>query len=163
MTNLKISARAEMLCFSPLSRAEILSFFQLLMKIIVYIVFRVSPFQCWLGHIKSFLKEENPELSDGELMKIAMKQWRETPKGEKEIWEKNAKVDGVGEKITNHEEKEMSKKKRKRKDENSGEDSTSKSDEATVAENKNITKKVKTYDKQKASAKLAGFAFNKRE
>ena len=90
-------------------------------------------------------------------MKVAVKQWRETPKEEKEIWKKKAK----DEKITECEGNGITEKKRKRNVEAGEEKEAENSDKTMVEEKENISKKAKVYDKQKVGAKLAGFAFNK--
>ena len=127
------------------------------------LISRKNAFQCWLENMKPVFQEENPDLSDGEIMKVAMKQWRETPKEEKQVWEKTAKSNvsikenGVKENGQG-DDNETGEKKRKRNDERQDE----KFEEASVLEEKeNISKKVKTFDQQKANSKLAGFAFSK--
>lgn len=109
--------------------------------------------------MKPFLHDENPELSEGEIMKMAMKQWRETPKEEKQVWETAAKGNVGNEKESGQgDNNEMIEKKRKR-DEESGKEE--KSEESVLEEKENISKKVKTFDKEKVNSKLAGFAFTK--
>lgn len=113
--------------------------------------------------MKPFFQEENPDLSEGEIMKVAMKQWRETPKEEKQVWEKTVKgnVSTVNNGVKENgqgDDSEGGEKKRKRNDEGQ----EGKSEEASVLEEKeNISKKVKTFDQQKVNSKLAGFAFSK--
>ena len=125
--------------------------------------FRKSAFQYWLENMKPLFREENPDLSEGEIMKLAMKQWRETPKDEKQVWEKTAKGNISTVKESEREvseqgdDNEMGEKKRKRNDE-TGEEAKS---EVNMEEKENISKKAKTFDKQKVNSKLAGFAFSK--
>jgi hypothetical protein len=107
--------------------------------------------------MKPFFQEENPDLSETEVMKLAMKQWRETPKEEKQIWEKTAKVSETKE-SEQGDDHETGEKKRKRIDEGGVEGD---SENNSLEEKENISKKVKTFDKQKVDSKLAGFAFSK--
>ena len=93
-------------------------------------------------------------MSEGEITKMAMKQWRETPKDEKLVWEKRAANE-----TENKEEK-----KRKRDDETTEQVVGGDLKGGQQEEKENITKKVKTSEvKQKATSKLAGFAFSKRQ
>lgn len=132
-------------------------------KINFYQIFvspRLNAFKCWLENMKPFLHDENPELSEGEIMKMAMKQWRETPKEEKQVWETTAKGNVSNEKESEQgDNNEMIEKKRKRDEENGGKEK--KSEESVLEEKENISKKVKTFDKEKVNSKLAGFAFSK--
>ena len=114
--------------------------------------------------MKPFFTEENPDLSEGEIMKIAMKQWRDTPKEEKQVWEKSAKASVNTLKSGTNEsgqgdDSEIAEKKRKRDDEEGKLEESVETD--NLEEKENISKKVKTIDKQKVSSKLAGFAFSK--
>ena len=97
-------------------------------------------------------------MSEGEIMKMAMKQWRETPKEEKQVWEKKAR-----EEMAQNGEEGKEEKKRKRKDENV-EVNESLDSSAMIEEKENLTKKVKTSEvTQKANTKLAGFALSKKQ
>ena len=123
---------------------------------------RKNAFHCWLENMKPLFQEENPDLSDGEIMKLAMKQWRETPKEEKQVWEKTAKgnVSTMKNEVKESgqgDDSEIGEKKRKRLDDESEEGKS----ETSLEEKENISKKVKTFDKQKVNSKLAGFAFSK--
>ena len=113
--------------------------------------------------MKPLFQEENPDLSEGEVMKLAMKQWRETPKEEKQVWEKTAKgnVNTAKNKMEESEQgddNDTGEKKRKRDDGSAVEED---SEVNSLEEKENISKKVKTFDKQKVNSKLAGFAFSK--
>lgn len=114
--------------------------------------------------MKPFFQDENPDLSEGEIMKLAMKQWRETPKEEKQVWENTAKAslstlkNGTNE-SGQGDDTEVGEKKRKRNDEEGNVEESVQTD--ILAEKENISKKVKTFDKQKVSSKLEGFAFSK--
>ena len=99
-------------------------------------------------------------------MKLAMKQWRETPKEEKQVWENTAKgnVSSVKNGMKESErvsDSEIAEKKRKRSDDDDRSGCEEKISEPSLKEEENISKKVKTFDKQKANSKLAGFAFSK--
>lgn len=125
---------------------------------------RKSAFHCWLENMKPFFQDENPDLSEGEIMKLAMKQWRETPKEEKQVWENASKAslstlkNGTNE-SGQGDDTEVGEKKRKRNDEEGNVEESVQTD--ILAEKENISKKVKTFDKQKVSSKLEGFAFSK--
>ena len=124
---------------------------------------RKSAFHCWLENMKPLFQEENPDLSEGEVMKLAMKQWRETPKEEKQVWEKTAKgnVNTAKNKMEESgqgDDNDTGEKKRKRDDGSAVEED---SEVNSLEEKENISKKVKTFDKQKVNSKLAGFAFSK--
>ena len=132
--------------------------------------------------MKPFFADENPEMSEGEIMKIAVKQWRETPKEEKQVWERNSTsapsmnimcqsqehaedVTGAGGKKINEfesnvsemqPESEIDEKKRKR-----NEDGNERMIGDISDEKENISKKVKTFDKQKVNSKLSTFSFTK--
>lgn len=125
-----------------------------------FIASRKNAFYCWLENMKPLISEENPEASEGEIMKLAMKQWRETPKEEKQVWEKTAKGNvSKSNESERGDDSEMSERKRKRDEE--GEINEEKSQKSVLEDKENISKKVKTFDKQKVDSKLAAFAFGK--
>lgn len=110
--------------------------------------------------MKPLFEEESPDLSPGEIMKLAMKQWRETPKEEKQVWEKTARGNLVRSEIKESvqgNDSEIGEKKRKR----TTEEREDLKPDTCLNEKENIAKKVKTFNKKSVSSKLAGFAFNK--
>lgn len=108
---------------------------------------RVTGFKLWMEHNQTVFAEENPELPEGDLVKIALKKWRSLDDNEKGDWNEKAK------KAT--ESLESEDKKRKRENEENDENRTTKTQKP-----ENTSKKLKS-DSLSASAKLAGFAFSK--
>lgn len=107
---------------------------------------RVNGFNLWFEDSKGAFSEENPELSDSDLVKLAMRQWKALEDDEKMDWNKKAK-EVTGE-IT-----EQGDKKRKREkfdDENEDTSNTLK-----------LAKKTKEAVVNGATSKLAGFAYKK--
>ena len=107
---------------------------------------RVNGFNLWFEESKGALSEENPELSDSDLVKLAMRQWKALEDDEKMDWNKKAK-EATGE-IT-----EQGDKKRKGEmfdDENEDTSNTLK-----------LAKKTKEAVVNGATSKLAGFAYKK--
>lgn len=107
---------------------------------------KVNGFNLWFEESKGALSEENPELSDSDLVKLAMRQWKALEDDEKMEWNKKAK-EATGE-IT-----EQGDKKRKREmfdDENEDTSNTLK-----------LAKKTKEAVVNGATSKLAGFAYKK--
>lgn len=91
--------------------------------------------------------EENPDASDGEVIKISMKRWRNLADDEKSEWNEKAAATGG-----NSDEK-------KRKRENMENNENDK--KITNVVNEKIMKKMKCSDSDSASNKLAGFAYSK--
>ncbi|KAK3748181.1 hypothetical protein QZH41_003256 [Actinostola sp. cb2023] len=102
-------------------------------------------FTLWLEENRSLLAEENPDVSDGDLIKISMKRWRSLADEEKSEW--NEKATGI---VSNSDEK-------KRKRENAENNENDKKITNTACEKS--MKKLKCSDS--ASNKLAGFAYSK--
>ena len=107
---------------------------------------RVNGFNLWFEENKGALSEENPELSDSDLVKLAMRQWKALEDEEKMEWNKKAKEATGG--IT-----EQGDRKRKReKCDNENEDTSN-----TLK----LAKKTKEAVVNGATSKLAGFAYKK--
>lgn len=101
----------------------------------------------WLEENRSTIAEENKDATDGELIKLSMKQWKSLSNEEKKTWNDRAAGDG----------QDSDDKKRKRENNENDEN-----------ENVNATVTTKSAKKMKAagednsvSSKLAGFAYSK--
>ena len=106
---------------------------------------RVNGFNLWFEDNKEALSEDNPELSDADLIKVAMRTWKALGEEEKAEWKKKSKDATSG--------TEQEDKKRKREicdDEN--EDPTNRLNQA---------KKAKEATVNGATSKLAGFVYKK--
>ena len=107
---------------------------------------RVNGFNLWFEERKEALSQENPELSNTDLVKFAMRQWKALEEEEKMEWNKKAKEATNG--VT-----EQGDKKRKR--------------EKCDDENENTTNTLKLAKKTReavangSTSKLAGFAYKK--
>lgn len=98
-----------------------------------------------MEHSQELLAEEHPELSEGDLVKIALKKWRSLDCNEKGDWNEQAERVNEG----------CEDKKRKREHEENDQSQTAKTQKPV-----NHFKKLKA-DSVSPSARLAGFAFNK--
>jgi len=107
---------------------------------------KVNGFNLWFEKSKEALSEGNPELSDTDLVKFAMRQWKALEEEEKMEWKRKAKEATSG--IT-----EQGDKKRKReKCDDENEDTTN-----TLK----LAKKTREVVANGATSKLAGFAYKK--
>lgn len=93
------------------------------------------------------IAEENPEASDGELIKLSMKQWRSLSDDERSQW--NDKMTGTGGNTDD--------KKRKREIMENNENDK----KITNVVNEKSMKKLKSSDSDNTSKKLAGFTYSK--
>ena len=107
--------------------------------------FRVNGFNLWYEENKGTLAEAEPELSDTELVKVAMRKWKSLGEEEKAEWNKRAKEEAT----SGAEQDELKKRKRKTCD-----------DENEDISNKlNQAKKAKELKAGGATSKLAGFVY----
>ena len=106
---------------------------------------RVNGFNLWFEENKGTLSEDNSEMTDADLVKVAMRKWKALGEEEKAEWNKKAKeANGGG---------EQDQKKRKReKCDDENEDITNRL---------NQVKKVKEIPVSGATSKLAGFVYKK--
>ena len=107
---------------------------------------RVNGFNLWFEESKEALSGDNPELSDTDLVKFAMRQWKALEEEEKMEWNKKAK-EGTG---GNTEKGDKKRKRDKCDDENEDTTNTLK-----------LAKKTREVVANGATSKLAGFAYKK--
>lgn len=106
---------------------------------------KVNGFNLWYEENKGTLAEAEPELSDTELVKVAMRKWKSLGEEEKAEWNKRAKEEAT----SGAEQDELKKRKRKTCD-----------DENEDISNKlNQAKKAKELKAGGATSKLAGFVY----
>ena len=111
---------------------------------------RVSGFHIWLDKKKQSLTEEEANLSSGELIKVAMKEWKSLDDEQKAEWNSKAKLEST----------EQDEKKRKREKY----DSENENKDKSTAVNKQAKKlKSAPVNNETGStvSKLAGFAYKK--
>ncbi|XP_068688886.1 WD repeat and HMG-box DNA-binding protein 1-like [Montipora foliosa] len=111
------------------------------------IMLKVNGFNLWYEENKGTLAEAEPELSDTELVKVAMRKWKSLGEEEKAEWNKRAKEEAT----SGAEQDELKKRKRKTCDDEN-EDTSNKLNQA---------KKAKELKAGGATSKLAGFVYKK--
>ncbi|XP_048577414.1 WD repeat and HMG-box DNA-binding protein 1 isoform X2 [Nematostella vectensis] len=102
-------------------------------------------FSLWLEENRDQIEEENPDIPDEDVVKIAMKTWKGLDSVEKKVWNEKAKGNAG----------ETEEKKRKREnDENDAENSQS-------SEHDSMSKKIKSGGTVRSSRDLSGFSYSK--
>lgn len=117
---------------------------------IFFYVDRVSGFNLWLEEKKRSLAEEEAEMSNGDLIKVAMKEWKSLDEEEKMEWNSKAKAASA----------EQDEKKRKReKCENENENVEDNNISASKQAKK--LKSMSGVESGSTGSKLAGFVYKK--